>query len=496
MRRIVAPALLTLVLVLTLLVAFVPAALAGKPGSWTQVTGDGLNNSTELGLARTPDGLLHVVWAAPTPGSSPSATTSVLQRTVAQNGTLSPTSPVVQDWVGPVQDPALVQDSVKHYLLAFISGHMSLTNSGYGMFAAASQDGGATWTPASPVGAPGMGYGSRPRVLMTDNRQLLEVFCGTLGVFVHANVTTDPPFEYNNAPLGGIGDYANLAQDQGPDVHPVWIAWYRVPGPGADPGVWVNTVDPVTGAPVNTPFHLPGSSVSFQGAQQSASPDSTVPLVSRPGGGVYAAFGVGYPSVKTVRVWKLTYPGGTMTASAMDVASGGATKDNVALAVDPNGRLWAFWTQQTGAGSTVYARRSNPAATVWGATVKVAVPKAVYDIFRLAADAQAGRADLFGQFGLSGPGTAAWHTQVLPGLSLDPSKARLKAGKRYRLTFKVRDAGDPVKGSLVKVGKAKAKTGANGIVTLTVGPFRAGKVKASATAGGYVKAIALLTVRR
>src|SRR5215211_3234612 len=47
------------------LVLAAPAA-AGAPGTWTKVTNFSAqgSNTDEVGLARTPDGVLHVLWTA------------------------------------------------------------------------------------------------------------------------------------------------------------------------------------------------------------------------------------------------------------------------------------------------------------------------------------------------------------------------------------------------------------------------------------------------
>lgn len=48
------------------------AAVAGPPGKWTKVTGLDYTGSNidELGLARTPDGVLHVVYVKSPDGAS------------------------------------------------------------------------------------------------------------------------------------------------------------------------------------------------------------------------------------------------------------------------------------------------------------------------------------------------------------------------------------------------------------------------------------------
>jgi hypothetical protein len=65
------------------------------------------------------------------------------------------------------------------------------------------------------------------------------------------------------------------------------------------------------------------------------------------------------------------------------------------------------------------------------------------------------------------------------------------------VTFTVLDAGAPVKGAVVKVGKVSATTSSDGKVTLALGPFQHKMhLKARASAGGYTAASVTLKVTR
>lgn len=484
---------LTLAVVAVAVLVIVPVAHAGGPGNWTQVTGNDLPGLTEVSLVRTPDGVLHAVW-----------TGSVTRRDVFHRGitaggrSATATDIVLSTPTGGFENPAIVLEGT--HLRAFIPGiYYNGVQQVNALFTQTSDLSGSSWT-SSPaiVTLDGQVYGSSVRAVVTSGGTSLQTWRATSGVWTHAGLSSAPgPGEYNNAVLGGNGYYSNLREDVGD--HTVWLAWWALPSLAHDKGVWVNMVNPANGNPLAAPIHLPGSSVSYGGAQQSVSPDTAMPMVARPlGGGVYVAAPTGYPTARGVRVWKLTNVAGAIQTGFVNVASGTAGKDNVALTATPDGRLWVLWTQRATSGAfSVYARRSNKAAAVWGATVRVAAPKSVYDVYRLAADGQATRVDVLAQFGISSaPATGGWHTQILPGLSLGSSRTSLKAGVRYRLTFKVRDAGDPVKGAVVKLGGATGKTGAAGNVTLTVGPFRAGTQTATAAMGGYVKASVKLRVTR
>jgi hypothetical protein len=90
---------------------------------------------------------------------------------------------------------------------------------------------------------------------------------------------------------------------------------------------------------------------------------------------------------------------------------------------------------------------------------------------------------------------ALWHTQVLPGLLGKVKGAKAKASSAFagglahaaaatkQVTFKVSDAGKPLKGASVKVvGAGAKKTNAKGRTTFTL---KAGRYKVNVKKGGY-----------
>src|SRR6188472_3792982 len=81
-----------LVFVFALLgLALVPGtASAGGPGSWSRITATNLFNFAEPGLARTSDGVLHVVWHEPVNAQSESLMHSAVSPAGAQVGNAVP----------------------------------------------------------------------------------------------------------------------------------------------------------------------------------------------------------------------------------------------------------------------------------------------------------------------------------------------------------------------------------------------------------------------
>src|SRR5205807_8987115 len=134
----------------------------------------------------------------------------------------------------------------------------------------------------------------------------------------------------------------------------------------------------------------------------------------------------------------------------------------------------------------------------WGNTVAVSPPRGASTSWNLVGNGQAGRLDLLGSFSLNNSANAStWHTQVLPGLLLSATRTHLRVGARHpeKVTFFVSDAGAPVSGAVVRVGRVSGRTNGNGKVTLALGPFaRKTHLHAHASLNGYVAAALTLKV--
>jgi hypothetical protein len=318
-------------------------------------------------------------------------------------------------------------------------------------------EGGAAY--ASPAGA----------VALADGTPLVSWGSST-GVFVHRGLTpgaADPDYQ---AAFGGCCGYDTGLAVDGASGAP-FLAWYS--NATGHLGVYVQGVDAASGAPLGSATLMPGSVTGGNSSQQLA----RTPIASRPGKpGVYVAYPGGYPTQDRVLLWKVGGP------SSATLAKGG-TGDHrdVTLAGAPDGRIWVLWGQQINGKPRVFARRSNPAVSAFGATVSIAPPPGADSIWKLDVNAQAGVADVLGSF--STPGSlATWHTQIRPGLTVTASVKHAK--KSRTLTATVTDAGAPVSAATVKAAGHSAKTASNGKAKLTLGPGH-GKVTVTATHAGY-----------
>jgi hypothetical protein len=374
--------------------AALPAvALAGPPGSWTQVSSGGNSNILQVGLARTADGVLHVAWRRQS-GSNQDLVHTPISAGGAQG---SPTA-IVTGFVS-LENPALVTEGSG--LRTFFGGIRTTSpgESNQNMNTATSADGGASWTlTIGTVVTGGSAYSAPTSAALAPGGVPFQAWGGT---FVHRGLSAGDPNTDVQALLGGCCGYdPNIGFDAATGAGTV--AWYS--NATGKPGVWAEAIDPATGAAVGAPVNVPGTVTGSSSSQQL----SRTPLAVRPGGGIFIAYPGGYPTTTSVLVWRV----GAGSATTLD--SSGANHSNVAVAAGPDGRVWAVWTQSTSGALRVYARRSNPAATAWEPTFSVPAPAGATTAYRLDASAQSDRLDVLGHFDVSSS-IETWHTQLVPG---------------------------------------------------------------------------------
>jgi hypothetical protein len=446
---------------LTCLAALAGAAgaQAGPPGKWTQVTGVGKpdRNILRVGLARTPDGVLHVGWEQDGGGSSG----SILQSAISANAaSVSGPNTIFSYPGGANEQVSLV--AVPGGIRAFFAG-LSAGSPLDSAMATATSTNGTAWT-VQPTAASFGGVGAKPVYVAAG----LAGALGPNGTFYSIwgdsapngggfHVGLDSTVADNNLPGDLKSDPGIGVDSQSGQV----VAGWNFIGGG---GVAVMPLSPLGAATT-----LPNS-----GAAQTQHPLGISGRIGAPG--VFVAYTqgtnqfLGKPALYRVD-----------TGKAIKLSS--KVAKTISIAAAPGGRLWVFW-QNSG---TVFATRSNAAATRFGAIRAIKAPGGTAaSIFDLEGEGSTGPLDVLA---LAQPPTgplASYHQRVLPGLTLAAKKA--KSGKTL---FTVTDAGDAVAGAKVKVkGGGSATTGKKGTVT-----FRLAKGKHHATASKKGYASATLTKR-
>jgi hypothetical protein len=451
------------------LMALAPLAAAA---TWKAVTTPDQSSVNQVGLLRTPDGVLHVVWDRPTGPN----TEDLLHTSIARSGRLGSTNPIQTGWTG-FQNAALVLDPLG---MRVFFGAIRTTDSSDPqdeLNTLVSSDGGAGWAlqPGNVVPDGGQAYGSSVAATTLPNGGTLQAWAGTLGTWVHSGLSPTTPNHNFQAPIGNYGYDPNLATDA--SARSV-MAWYS--SASGRLGVLAQDVA-ADGSPIGSAVTMPGT-----GDMQIGMLGRT-PLVARTGGGFYVAYPTGYPRMDRVRVWRVG------SGTATQVARLATGNHPVALAAAPEGRLWVVWAESRRGAARVLARRSNERATRFGAVVDAGRTARSPFAYQLGASPIGNALDVLANFNIgTSPRSATYHRRILPGLALRARPSRLRRGERQRVDFVVTDAGDPVSGVRVTAGGVSGATARDGSVTLRL----AGRaITARATKPGYTSATRRLRVR-
>lgn len=460
-----------------------PAVAANWQPLTTPTAGD---PTVQPGLARTSDGVLHVIW--PRPNADPTFA-DLVHVAVPAGGPAGPVTPnvVLAHWT-TLSTPDLAVTPAG--LLASVGG-----DQGGGvnttLSTATSADAGATWT--ADVSKLNAGHPADEPALTTTSDGTPFFAFGSM--FVHRGLARDGSSSDFQSALGApspacCGYDPDITADAAGAA--VWLQWYSSAA-GAN-GVWAARVDPATGAPAGPPVRMPGSVVTYQGKPMSTEPFGRTAVAARAGSAdVFGVSAGGYPTRNKALVWRLGSDGSTLLSRRF------GRRDPIramTVAAAPGGRMWALWSAGSFDGLRIHARRSNPAGTRWGADQALTAPKGAADAQTLDASAAGGVLDVVGRFSFleaSRQGTP-YAVRILPALTLVVSSDPASGG-RARLTFSVSDAGSPVSGVRVHVNPGRgadvtsAPTNGRGRARVTVGTGGRVSVRTVSTAYATAKAV-------
>lgn len=370
------------------LLAGMPAT-AGPPGNWSRVNSRTVSNTTEVGLARTADGLLHVVWMEQGDPNVDPFDHNLMHRTVGPDGSLGPATEAIGDWdyMNPVPDLVLQTDGT---LRAYVGG--SPPNTAGGLYTATSADGGATWSVPALVNDRTF-WGAEVTAIQLDDGTHFQ----QTGTLLHRTLDLATPDVDLEPQWGGCCVYgARLGVD---DVSgELWTAVYATESSPPDPpevsGAYVQELDPATGAPVGATIQMPGTSVDYLGENWSSNPGRRLPLTSRVGGGMFLAFNMPRPDslIGDVLVWRV----GDASSYRIARYTQGLEDSAIAMAAAPDGRMWVLWATES-VPAKVYASISNVDVTAWSppASAKVFGGDDYGDIYGIQANATDTRLDFF-----------------------------------------------------------------------------------------------------
>ena len=433
--------------VTSLLAAVGTSATAGPPGQWTQITRAHNGAASNLGLARGKDGKLHVLWAGPTRRPY----TAVYDTPISPAGVAGPKQPVVSGWVrlNPPAAVALPDGSVH----ALISGQKtnSTTDPNAGINEVVGPGGwqlGARAFGSAPITDPS---NADVRTAVLKSGQLVTVWKSAASMLFQSGVEpSTQPDDISVPKDAGVNVVIAVDAANGSAV----IAYKGVTTGNS----FFRRILPALAAPSVTP----GSKVEGPS------------IASRAGGGVYAAYVVG-GAVRLLRFGGKAIP--------VPVPKG-ARALTAGLAAGPDGRLWVFYGDER----STYVTRTSKAVGGFEPVQALKSPPGTVQYFRLEGEGSAGPLDLFADVTIDGQTKdGSYHTQVWPALSLRVTAKQSATGTR--VTVRVTDAGDGVKGAKVTGLPGGSKTtGATGSIVYVAKAGTNGRLALMATKPGYVSA--------
>jgi Carboxypeptidase regulatory-like domain len=452
------PQRICLATVLAVLVA-AGGALAADAGrtaagsAWARISGPN-NTGLQLGLARTPDGVLNVIWNRGNP-----APTSIFDTRFSAVGKAIGTQTVATNFGGAGGLALLVMPDGTLRLFASGAPVTGSATGGINTFTAKANGTGWTLDQGAVWGGPPADVSTMGATLTKDG-QPVTGWGGNFQVGLAA---------------GGSGTTAcscftlqgDLATDAGSGA--VAMSGLGQPSGYKVGGTFVEHVVPSVGGRVV----LPSGSQGFGDSGISG-------RLGAPG--VYVAYsdntrsGVTKPAVRLYR-----YGGATRT-----IARGPFTIAKVFAG--PEGRLWLVWGD---AQDGVFVTRTNKAAGRLEPVQKLKAPPGAGFLWNADGEGSQGPLDLFVDADAGGRGF--WHTHVLATFSLTAKSKRATNAPKATVTLSVRDAGDPVPGATISLKSGqKLTTDKQGNATLSL---PSGHYSASASAGGYASVTAGFSVK-
>lgn len=455
------------------LLALASPAAAGPPGSWTQVTNFSVQgrNTDRVSVARTGDGVLHILWAEST------GKTVFNTRLSSDAQSVLGTSTVFQ-YGGSVNNSVVLLPGPAGSLRAFFTGLFAADQDHDGGMSTATSTNGVSWNvqgtlaseadganEASPVyAAAGLGgtmfNNGTPFSIWGDSSP------GASGYHVGTSPGT-PDVRFGGTAAGTIDPEAATDSDTGQVV----IGWNDI-----DTGSVM--VAPVQAT--QSPWFPPGAATTPPGGN-ATDLQHPVGMTGRSGGeaGVYVAYLRGTNQFSaSPAVWRF----GANNAATLSNADG----SSAGVTAGPDGRLWAFWKEED---LSIHARRSSTDAATWGAETEIKPPQGTSTVWSLAGEGSAASCGALDLVALvtADSATANHQQRVLPGITLKKKVLNGNKGKKAKVRFTTLDAGDPIDAK-VKVGKKSAETGDDGKVKMKIKrKLKTRKVKARASADCFAK---------
>jgi hypothetical protein len=426
-------------------------AAEAKPPALTRIAQVNASQAQAVAFARTPDGVLHLVWQTMADRSFVGLSAAA----ISPSGKVGAPVSALTGWTAGQPGLLARPDGSLQALFAAISPDKVSS-----VWSIGSTDGGASWgAPVPDVlgGGPNeaLAWASNVTALLSGSGEVISLPQAGNLVLQQGLGSGATSFQLTNAADGSTTD-ANLALDAANGA--VVAGWGSIAGPDLHDYLQ-------SAAPLGALQAVPGQ---YRNAVIVAGRDK--------GAGVFAAY---TPDGRHVRL--LRYGGGSVAVGS--VADIQASCLGVATSLD--GRVWVIWGDDGGIAVT----RSNKAVTRFEPIQRLAAHAA--GLGRVSGDGRLGPLDLLvNEIPDASPAVPGEYTShVLPILNAAVTAKALKTKKGkitgYAVSVTVSDAGDPVAGATVHVAGKTAKTNAQGVAKLTLPAGTASPAGVTVSAPGY-----------
>lgn len=355
--------------------------LAAAPNRWALVSGaSNVANTASAGLARTPDGTLHVMWQ-----SWNRASYGLMQNAIASNGAVGTASKAIWGW-GSASNPALL--AVAGGLRVFFGGQHSTQTTDPNQSLNTAAESGGSWVLQRTPAADASANTEAPAAAIAKDGTFITAWQAMWGLGVHAGISPNTPTTRFEMACCVYNPW--LATDSA--TGEVVAGWYSNASQAG--GQFMKAVYPNASAVQ----YLPGSA----SADRNSSVEILQPaaIAARQGAsGVFAAYGSGYPSFTRINVIRF---GGSPVGVARTQNAG-----SINIAAAPQGRMWIMWTQF----NRIYVTLSNRAVTRFSAIVSPALPAGVTSLYHVQGEGSRGPLDLLALAVSSGK-LGWWHLRI------------------------------------------------------------------------------------
>lgn len=278
-----------------------------------------------------------------------------------------------------------------------------------------------------------------------------------------------------NASAARAGEAADTAGND----H-IWVAWTQTnSSPRSADGYYVKDVTAATPS-----VKVPGTgtlSANYLGGDLVIASTNTH-------GGIFVAFAANTSSSPGFEIWKV---GWSKPLAVPDSAN----TEPIAIGAGPKGRLWVAWYLPHVSPNEVDVARTNRTDTRFGPVKTYKTPCGQPSGIGITSSTLN-----WAVIGLECLDTKLhlheYATRVYAPLSFSPTRPVIKNTTSNKVTFTVRDAGDPVDGATVAVDGKSAKTGSTGTATISFAKgTKTGSYTITVSHSGYDPAKGTLVVK-